>query len=176
MKNSKITFIVRTGVLIAILLIFQITTKSFGTILTGSLVNLVLVLASLLGGVWAGLIVAVLSPFLATFFGIVPGGLIQIVPIIAIGNTVLVLVYALIAKKSDTTLSRVISVILASVLKFAVLYVGVCKILLSVLPSLPDQKITAITVAFSWPQLITALIGGTLACSLYPVIKKGLKL
>ena len=69
----------------------QAATKNLGQFVTGSCVNAVLAAATLLGGFASGLIVAVVSPFLAFLLGIGPK-LIEVVPAIAIGNLALVLI------------------------------------------------------------------------------------
>ena len=91
MKKNAVLAITRTAVMIAILVMIQFITKSFGQYVTGSLVNLVLAVAALTIGLWEGIIVAAVSPFFAFMFGIGPA-FIQIVPFVALGNAVLVVV------------------------------------------------------------------------------------
>ena len=69
---KKTTWIVRTAVCLALLLVLQVATKSLGQFVTGSCVNLVLAMAALSGGLWSGVAVAVLSPFCAYALGIGP--------------------------------------------------------------------------------------------------------
>lgn len=69
---KKTIWIVRTAVCLALLLVLQVATKSLGQFVTGSCVNLVLAMAALTGGVWSGVIVAVISPFCAYALGIGP--------------------------------------------------------------------------------------------------------
>ena len=64
---KKTIWIVRTAVCLALLLVLQVATKSLGQFVTGSCVNLVLAMAALTGGVWSGVIVAVISPFCCLF-------------------------------------------------------------------------------------------------------------
>ena len=67
-----------------------------GQYVTGSLVNLILIASGLMCGLWGGLAVAVLSPICAFFIGIGPA-FPQVVPAVALGNAVLVLLWVLIA-------------------------------------------------------------------------------
>ena len=67
---KKTTWIARTAVCLALLLAVQFFTKSLGQLVTGSCVNLVLAVAALIGGVWSGVTVAVISPFCAYLLGI----------------------------------------------------------------------------------------------------------
>ena len=55
---KKTTWIVRTAVCLALLLVLQVATKSLGQFVTGSCVNLVLGVSTLVGGVWCGAVVA----------------------------------------------------------------------------------------------------------------------
>ena len=96
--NKKVLWITETAVLIALLVVVQFVTKSFGQLVTGSCVNLLLAVAAIVGGLWCGVTVAAISPFLAWMLGIGPS-VIQIVPMIAIGNIVfVVLIYFLVGK------------------------------------------------------------------------------
>ena len=126
---KKTTWIVRTAVCLALLLVLQVATKSLGQFVTGSCVNLVLAMAALSGGLWSGVAVAVLSPFCA---------------------------YAL-----------------AAVCKLAALYVVLVKLVAPMI--VPAAKLTAVTAAFTWPQLVTALIGGVLACLIAPPVRRALE-
>ena len=91
---KKTIWIVRTAVCLALLLVLQVATKSLGQFVTGSCVNLVLAMAALTGGVWSGVIVAVISPFCAYALGIGPAFLL-FVPCVALGNAVYAVLFAL---------------------------------------------------------------------------------
>lgn len=69
---KKTVWIARTAVCLALLIAIQFLTKSLGQLVTGSCVNLVLAIAALIGGVWSGVTVAVISPFCAYLLGIGP--------------------------------------------------------------------------------------------------------
>ena len=60
---KKTVWIVRTAICLALLIAVQFFTRSFGQLATGSCVNLVLAVSALIGGVWSGITVAVISPF-----------------------------------------------------------------------------------------------------------------
>ena len=78
--SKKILWITETAVMIAVLVALQWITKPMGQFVTGSCVNLVLGISTLVGGLWCGATVAVLSPFFAFVVGIGPAFL-PIVPI-----------------------------------------------------------------------------------------------
>ncbi len=172
--SKKTLWLCRTAVMIAVLVALQFVTKPLGQFVTGSCVNMVLVVATLCGGLWCGFTVALISPFAAFLVGVGPA-LIQIVPVISVGNIVLVLVYAFVYKKLDRAWVReCAAVIAAAVLKFAALYLVVVKLLLPVL-GLAEKQVAVMSAMFSWPQLVTALIGGVLGAVVSIPVKKAMK-
>lgn len=171
--NKKIRWITETAVLIALLVILQTATKAGGQFVTGSCVNGVLTVAALMGGLWCGVTVALVSPFAAFLLGIGPQ-LLPVVPAIAVGNVVFVVVLYLAAGKGSPAIWRkAIAWLAAAVCKFAGLYLLVVQVLCRVL-TLPEKQVATLTVMFSWPQLVTALIGGGIALLLTPVLRKAL--
>lgn len=172
MKNKGVRFIVYTALFIALLVVFQALSARLGQMVTGSLVNLVLIAACVLGGWKSGLVVALVSPIFAKFFGI--GPLWELIPFVALGNAALVGVYALVLKiKLPLYVRWVIAVILAAGIKFAVLFVSIAKIMVPYL-GLPPKKAAMISTMFGTPQLVTALIGGAVALVVIPLVKRGL--
>lgn len=171
--KKKTLWIAETAVMIALLVALQGLTKPAGQFVTGSCVNLILGVSTLVGGLWCGLTVALLSPFFAFLLGIGPA-LIQIVPAIAVGNIVLVLVLWLICRKAKKLSALSYGgAVAASVCKFAVLYALVVLLLLPLL-GLPEKQVAMMSAMFSWPQLVTALIGSFLAVTISPAIRKAL--
>ena len=94
--SSSLKTLCRTAIFLALLIAVQFVTRSMGQYVTGSLVNLILIASGLMCGLWGGLAVAVLSPICAFFIGIGPA-FPQVVPAVALGNAVLVLLWVLIA-------------------------------------------------------------------------------
>lgn len=171
--KKKTLWIAETAVMIALLVALQGLTKPAGQFVTGSCVNLILGVSTLVGGLWCGLTVALLSPFFAFALGIGPA-LIQIVPAIAVGNIVLVLVlFSLCRKAKKLSPLSYGGAVAASVCKFAVLYALVVLLLLPLL-GLPEKQVAMMSAMFSWPQLVTALIGSFLAVTVSPAIRKAL--
>ena len=62
--------------------------------------------------------------------------------------------------------------LLGAVTKFLVIYIVIVKFAIPVLLQLPEKKATMVSAAFSLPQLVTALVGGTLALVILPIVKK----
>lgn len=161
--------ITHTAILIALLVALQAVTRPLGNqFVTGSCVNLVLAVAAMLCGVWSGVIVAVISPFFAYFLGISPQ--IWLAPAIACGNAVYVVLIALLGKKLTVSAGGAVGVVAAAAAKFVVLYLVVVKLFIP-MGNLPAK----VAAQFSWPQLVTALIGGFLALAVVPTIKKAIK-
>ena len=68
-------------------------------------------------------------------------------------------------------LRDVLAVVLAAAVKLAVLFLLIVKILIPLL-ALPDKQAAMMSAMLSWPQLVTALIGGVLGTAVsYPVKK-----
>ena len=95
---KKTVWIARTAVCLALLIAIQFLTKSLGQLVTGSCVNLVLAIAALIGGVWSGVTVAVISPFCAYLLGIGPAFL-PLVPCVSLGNAVYAVLFGLLVGK-----------------------------------------------------------------------------
>ena len=177
MKN-KTFWIAETAVMIALLVALQWATKPLGQFVTGSCVNLVLGVSvlgvsTLVGGVWCGAVVALVSPFCAFLVGVGPAKL-AIVPFIAVGNLVLVLVLHFIAGGKPLGLRSYLAVAAAAVCKFVVLFLLVTRVAIPAL-NLPEAAASAMSASFSWPQLVTAAIGGVIAVTIAPTIRKALK-
>ena len=162
--KNKILWITRTALFIAVLIVFQSLSASLGQIVTGSLVNLVLVTAAITGGFWSGLTVAAISPFFAFLLGIGPK-LIQLIPFIASENNSMLFV------------GGITGVVVGALLKFATLYVGVVKVFIPLMgENLKAPQIETFTTMFSTPQLITALIGGVVAIPVAMAVRRILKI
>lgn len=172
--KKKTLYIVRMAALLALLLVLQFATKPLGQLVTGSAVNLVLVLSTLAAGLQTGAEVAVLSPFLAFLLQIAPMPIV-LVPGVAVGNIVLVTAVHYGAKGLKGKASRYAAAGIAAVLKFAALWLVMTKLLIP-LAGLEEAKAAVLTASFTWPQLFTALIGGQLAATAAPRVKKAITL
>ena len=172
--SKRVLYITETAVMTALLIVLLYVTKPAGQYVTGSCVNAVLAVSVLAVGLWSGVTVALLSPFFAFLLGIGPQ-LFPITPSIAVGNLVFVLLLFLLAGGKDLPLWRKgVAWIVAAAAKFAVLYALVVKILCVVL-TLKEAQIATFTVMFSYPQLVTALVGGGIALLLTPLLRRALK-
>lgn len=178
MKN-KIRWIAETAVLLALLITLQWATKPLGQFVTGSCVNLVLAVAVLYAGMGSGLTVALLSSVFAYFLGIAPN--LVTLPAIMAGNAVYVFLLHLICGDGKALWRRLIAWLSAAAGKFAVLYALVVLLVCGPLSGtlleqglLMEPMLKLLPATFSWPQLVTALIGGGLALMISPILNKAL--
>lgn len=173
--HSRVLWLTRTAVLIAVLITLQWISSGMGQYVTGTLVNCVLAIGALCFGLSSGLVVAFLSPFFAFLLGIGPK-LLPIVPCIAVGNTVYVAALYFLGKQANKLWKRLVCLAIAAVAKFLTLYLAVVQVLIPAMgDALKAPQIQTFTAMFSWPQLVTALTGGVLAVLLLPTIQKVIK-
>ena len=178
--NKKVLWITETAIMLAVLVTLQALTKPAGQLVTGSCVNTVLAVSALVGGLWCGLTVALISPVLAFLLGIAPQ--ILTVPAIMVGNAVFVAaLYFLADRKGSNLIKQGIAWLVAAAAKFAALYLIVVQLICGVMSesllasgTLKEPMLKALPATFSYPQLITALIGGAIALVIVPVLTKAL--
>lgn len=172
--NPKVLRMTETAVMTALLVALQAATRPAGQYVTGSCVNAVLALTTLLIGLWSGAAVAALSPFFAFLLGIGPQ-LPPIIPAIAAGNLVFVVLLWTLGRRRGAPPERQAAAWLAAAGgKFLTLYLVVVQILCRVLP-LEQPQIDRFSAMFSWPQLVTALVGGAVGLLLTPVLQRALR-
>ena len=179
--NKKVRWIAETAIMLALQDTLQAVTNGRGQFVTGTCGNAVLAIAVLVGGLACGLTVAVFSPVLAFLLGIAPQ--ILTVPAIMVGNAVYVVLLYVLADKSGKNLLRQVGAWLAAaVVKAGVLYLLVAKLICGLLAdrllaagTLKPPMLQALPATFSWPQLVTALIGGAVALLIAPLLRKALR-
>ena len=175
--SKKALWITRTAVLVAMLVILQMASSLISggnQFVTGSVVNMALIVAVMIGGLPTGLSVAVVSPVMAKLLCIGPFW--SIIPFIIAGNMMLTIVWHIIGNKKtgNKYIAQVIALLAAAVFKFLVLYFGIVKIAVPLILKLPEQQASAVSAIFSLPQLITASIGGALAIVVLATLNKAI--
>ena len=163
-NREKTLWITRTAVFIALLIVVQAVTAPLGnTLVTGTLVNALLIVSVMTCGAMSGAAVAVVSPIMAKMVGI--GPLWGLIPFIALGNIVLVLVWHFLGNRHMGTwyASGTAALAAAALAKFLTLYVGITRVAVPLLLRLPEPQASVGSGMFSVPQLITALLGGVVA-------------
>ncbi len=177
MSIVKTRFITRTGVLLSLALVFQLAgrylTPLIGTnsnFVVGPLVNACLIIATASVSLWSGGLIAVAAPFGAILTGAaVP---LAFAPFIAVGNFLLVLCFYLIKK------NYYIGILVGSIVKFGFLFASIAcflKLFQNIL-KIPQKVGEVLLVTFSWPQLITSLLGGTIALAVIKSLGKNIEI
>ena len=166
----NIKILTRTAIILALTILFQalgrfIPLGQFNQFIVGPLVNACLLVAASYTGLAGGAVVSVLSPFGAILTGaVIP---LPFAPFIAAGNFILVLVFTLLKNKP------ILGIASGAVLKFGFLLASIN--LFVWMMSIPAKKAVLMIAAFSWPQLITAIIGGLLALLVLKALGKAVK-
>ena len=156
MHQTNIRWLSRTAILLAIALVFQM--GGFPQFITGPLINTVLYLAAMIVGWQGGMLIGILTPVIASIRGILPPPLTPLIPFIALGNSILVILFFWLQSKN-----KIAGIIIASLAKFLLL-VSAVKLVVQVPPAIAQMM--------SFPQLITALAGGAIALVLAHFFKK----
>ena len=146
-SQTNIRFLTRTAILLAIALVIQM--GGFPQPVTGPLVNTVLYLSAMIVGWFGGVLIGICTPVIAALRGILPPPLAPLIPFIALGNGILVIIFYFLKSKNN-----IIAIIMASLAKFLILASAV-NFLVQVPPKVAQMM--------SLPQLITALVGGAIA-------------
>jgi len=124
-------------------------------------------------GLPTGLTVGLFTPIMPTLLGF--GPVWPVVPFIAAGNMALVTAWHFIGNRKliSTYVSFILATVAGAVAKFLILYFGIVRIAIPYILGLPAQNV--MSVLFSYPQLITASVGGVCAIILLPTLLKALK-
>lgn len=172
-RHEKVLWLTRTAIFLALLIVAQWATVPLGnSILTGAIVNMMLILSVMLNGLASGLTIAAISPVMPTLLGF--GPVWPLVPFIAAGNIVLVVVWHFAGNREMRIkrLAHILALVIAALAKFLVIYFGVVRLAVPFLLDLKPKQVEVISLMFSYPQLITATIGGAVATVLLPTLKK----
>lgn len=166
--------LVQTALLLALCIVFQCF-KGFSVYLTGSAVNAILIIATLSVGLYSGILISCISPIVAFFIGATPvlTMIPWMLPVIMIGNCILVLFVNLLNKKK----LLIPGLLSGSILKAAFLWLSVWYVILPLFQgNIPEKKrsimIPTIQTTFSITQLITALIGSVIAFIVWKTLRK----
>ncbi len=181
-KKSPAYWVTRTALGVALVVVAQLLGKvipagaalvgpfSATQLVTGSLVNCVLFVFTATTGIWSGVAIGILSSILASLVGVGPA-IPAVTPVIACGNAVLAVVFGLLHGKEWNFPRWAASAVAAAVVKCAFLWVCV-PFVLGLLSGVPEKQVAAVSIMFSWPQGVTALIGGVLAMLVLPRLRK----
>jgi len=149
--------LVQTGLMLALALVFQIGFASFAQIVVGPLVNMVLFITVMMVSPVSAMLVGVLTPLIAFLLGIM--GMFPLVPVLAIGNMLLVIVFSLFYRQKNLFLNEYIGLFVSALVKFVFLALAVRIIVPLFVPKVPPVLVTAL----SFNQFLTAMVGGVFA-------------
>jgi hypothetical protein len=159
LKKTKI-------VIFAILLAISIVLPAFIHVqwITGPIINAALLLATVLIGPMEAVLLGLMPSTVALSTGLLPFALAPMVPFIMIGNAILIVFFHYL--KGQNYAFRLG---LSALLKFAFLHYAVVFVMSRFLES---PIVSKLMVMMSWPQFITAVIGGVIV---YPLISSVVK-
>lgn len=132
--------------------------------LTGPMVNAILFIAVVLIGLKNAMLLALLPSPIALSAGLLPPLLAPMIPFIMISNVIMVIAFDRFWQKDFWS-----GVVVGSVLKFLFLWSTSTMVINLVVKK---ELAPAIANMMSWPQLVTALIGGLIAYIFLKSIKK----
>lgn len=177
LKTTK--YITRAAVILALTIALQFGIREIipsvppfnfvNLFVVGSIVNLGLLLATETTGLWAGVVIALAAPITAWLQQHLPSP--TMIPAVMAGNLILVVLFWLATRKGAKQSSmRWIGLVVGGAAKMAFLYYTIGAIV-GTLGKLPAAAAAFIRFSFSWPQLVTAIIGGILSSLIASRIK-----
>lgn len=169
MKKNSVQFIARTGILLALCVVVQLFINVQWV--KGPLVNVILLVAAFGVGLPCGLLVAVLNPLLVFLISPPPVMLLcpAILPVVMLGNCVLVLVAWLLRKPLD----GIVGLAAAAVAKGAVMMAATGWVVLPLFGSaLNDKQMATVKTMFGSTQLATAAVGCVVFWLVWKLLKK----
>ncbi len=130
--------------------------------ITGPLINAILFLSVYLIGSRNALLICLLPSVIALYFGLLPSPLAPLVPFIMFANVLLVITFDWLKN------NYWVAVVVSALIKFLFLYLTSSAVINLILKKSLSLKISQM---LSWPQLVTALLGGIIVGGLLKVYK-----
>lgn len=189
--KRKILWITQTAVMLALLIGLQwagsmIPQPMVKQLVTGSCVNCVLAITVLMAGWRSGITVAAISPVFAFLLSIAPNP-IAVLPIM-VGNAIYITqLYMILDEKKALFWRQPYALLTAALAKFGVMNFLIVEVIcgfgkgflmgrkIGNTVIVGEAMLAKLPAMFAWPQLITALIGGTLALMIVPLLKKAFR-
>ncbi|MDR1018724.1 MAG: hypothetical protein LBM02_08500 [Lachnospiraceae bacterium] len=175
-RENKITWFLGTVVAIVLLAAIQFATPYLDSqIITGAMIDAVLILTVMTIGLPSGCIVALVSPIFAKLLGAIVFW--QIVPFVMIANVIFVAIWFFEGNfmKAKMMTRFIVAAVVAAIVKFIILHLSIGKYAVPTLLKLSKTQSEAITNTFSLPQLLMALVGGVIACILIPILRDAMR-
>lgn len=150
--RSRALFIMRFVFLIGIATIVPLFHQQM---ITGPIVNATLFAATILLGTTGGIFVGLIPSLIALSVGTLPAALAPMIPYIMLSNAILVLTFSFLKERNYW-----LAIGVSSFLKFIFLFSSSSLVINLLLRKELAQSVASM---MSWPQLVTALLGGGLA-------------
>ena len=128
----------------------------------GSIVNSILIVAVFTIGIKYTVIIAFVAPLIAFAQGLLP--IIHFIPLIMVANISYFIAIKILMQKN-----KIIAIATAALIKVTMLYFG--KTLILTIVILPPNIAKMLSLLLSWPQIITAVLGGILGILMLKRIK-----
>lgn len=160
-NKEKTLVLAQFGILLAIALIAPFIKQQA---ITGSIVNAVLFVSTVLLGATGGMLIGLIPSVISLSVGLLPAILAPMIPFIILGNAILVVIFSHFKEKNYW-----LGIFLGSALKFLFLF-NASSIVINLL--LKKELAAKVALMMSWPQLFTALSGGLIAYLFLKLCKK----
>jgi len=131
---------------------------------TGPIVNAMFILAVVLLGTQNAILLCLLPSTIALSVGLLPAVLAPVIPFIIISNVILVVAFDKFRGSNYW-----LGITVGSVLKFVFLW-ATSSVVVNLL--LKKEVAANVVAMMSWPQLVTALLGGVIAYGFLKMLKK----
>lgn len=161
-SRKQVRYLARVALLLALTLAIQ--SLRMPVFITGSMINLMLVISTALAGTTGGVVIGSFTPMIALLAGILPAPLAPAVPFIMAGNAFYCLIFG--AGYFRSRAGAWTGLFAGSVIKFSII-AGAARYILA-LPS-------PLTEVLFFPQFMNAMAGGTAALLIIPQIHKKIR-
>lgn len=172
--NDDIKCLVRSGLFLAIAVVFQLIGRAappeVSQYLVGSVVNAVLLISTFICGIWWGIAVGVFTPITAWILGQLNPLMAPFIPFIIIGNIIIILFFGIF--KNYDKWGKYVGLVLGALAKYAFLYFAAVKLVYIFRLGIAPKIAAKLSVAMGLPQLFTALLGGVIAIAIITILAK----
>ena len=144
---------------LAVLSLIVIAPLAGNQFVTGTIVNASLLVSVALFGLGGAISLCFIPSIISLFTGLLPFVMAPMIPFIIMGNVLLVLVFDLLRRRNFF-----LGVVPGALLKFSFLFLTSNYLIHFFVKEAVASKIA---VMMSWPQLVTALLGGAVAYVLF---------
>lgn len=173
--NVNVKRLVRSGLLLALAVVFQIVGKTFAIpqisqYVVGPAINAILLISVHICGIWWGAAIGLLTPVTAVLLGQLPSPMAPFVPFIMVGNVIFEASFYLL--KRFKRLGGIAGYVLGALLKYLFLYFSALKLVPFFNIGIAEKVYSKLIIMMGIPQLVTALIGGAAALIIIEILNR----